>query len=147
MFLKRFTAKYVRKRICAFAAKCICAQNPSFDVLCFSPGYHMYRKQLQELCPVFTNLSRPELGAYGAAHVHSPNIDALAAKSVLFERMSVHAQEHTRDPGSYDRPGHIAKYARYRLATVSPPPLTRPAPTPRVFAPTVSTPAPRYGDR
>ena len=30
---------------------------------------------------------RPEIGSYGAAHMHTPNMDALAAKSVLFERM------------------------------------------------------------
>jgi arylsulfatase A-like enzyme len=30
---------------------------------------------------------RPELGAYGASWVHSPRIDALAARSTLFERM------------------------------------------------------------
>ena len=30
---------------------------------------------------------RPEIGSYGATHMHTPNMDALAAKSVLFERM------------------------------------------------------------
>ena len=29
---------------------------------------------------------RPELGAYGAAHIHSPHIDQLAAQSLVFER-------------------------------------------------------------
>jgi iduronate 2-sulfatase len=29
---------------------------------------------------------RPELGAYGSAHVHSPNLDALARSSVMFTR-------------------------------------------------------------
>lgn len=29
---------------------------------------------------------RPELGCYGAAHIHSPNIDRLASEGVLFER-------------------------------------------------------------
>lgn len=32
---------------------------------------------------------RPELGAYGASHIHSPNIDKLASRSVLFERAYV----------------------------------------------------------
>ena len=30
---------------------------------------------------------RPEIGSYGATHMHTPNMDAFAAKSVLFERM------------------------------------------------------------
>ena len=29
---------------------------------------------------------RPELGCYGATHIHSPNIDQLAAQGTLFER-------------------------------------------------------------
>lgn len=29
---------------------------------------------------------RPELGAYGAKHIHSPHIDQLASESILFER-------------------------------------------------------------
>ena len=28
---------------------------------------------------------RPELGCYGAQHIHSPNIDALASKATLFK--------------------------------------------------------------
>jgi hypothetical protein len=29
---------------------------------------------------------RPELSCYGATHIHSPNIDRLAKRSMLFER-------------------------------------------------------------
>ena len=29
---------------------------------------------------------RPELGAYGAHHIHSPNIDGLARSSMMFTR-------------------------------------------------------------
>lgn len=39
---------------------------------------------------------RPELGAYGADHIHSPNIDSLAAEGVLFER--AYAQQSVCSP-------------------------------------------------
>ncbi len=32
---------------------------------------------------------RPELGAYGRTHIHSPNIDRLASEGLLFERAYV----------------------------------------------------------
>ena len=36
---------------------------------------------------IFVDGLRPELGCYGAGHISSPNIDALAARSLLFERV------------------------------------------------------------
>ncbi len=53
--------------------------------LSFSRGVNRIAPQAPNVLFIAVDDLRPELGCYGADHIHSPNIDALAERSILFE--------------------------------------------------------------
>ena len=64
--------------------RCVFFQQLVFVIACISSIYG--DAKLKNVLFMVSDDLRPELGVYGAKHIHSPNLDALPADGMLFER-------------------------------------------------------------
>ncbi|AZQ59161.1 DUF229 domain-containing protein [Maribacter sp. MJ134] len=80
----------LRKNATSFAAKITCGVLCSLLLLSCKSGQKQETKNQEKQKPNILFIAvddlRPELNFYGAEHISSPNLDALAAESLVFDR-------------------------------------------------------------